>query len=86
MFTGLGSQWPGMGKALLNIPVFAAAIKNCQQALEPHGVDLFNIITSENPSIFSNILNCFVGIAACQVRIFEGNMAFLFTWCREIEI
>jgi fatty acid synthase len=63
----MGSQWPGMGKALLNIPIFAAAIEKCQKALRPHGVDLFNIITTEDPSIFDNILNCFVGIAACQV-------------------
>jgi len=82
----MGSQWPGMGKALLNVPTFAAAIEKCQGALKPHGVDLFNIITSDDPHIFDNILNCFVGIAACQVRIFKGNMTFLFTWCREIEI
>ncbi|KDR18643.1 hypothetical protein L798_06624, partial [Zootermopsis nevadensis] len=71
VFTGMGSQWPGMGKALLNIPIFAAAIERCQQALRPHGVDLLNIITTEDPSIFDNILNCFVGIAACQVGLVD---------------
>jgi fatty acid synthase len=69
MFTGIGSQWPGMGKSLLMLPVFAAAIAKCQEALKPHGVDVINIITSDDSRIFSNILNCFVGIAACQVCI-----------------
>jgi fatty acid synthase len=56
-----------MGKSLLKIPVFAAAIDKCQQTLKPHGLDVINIISSEDPKIFDNILNCFVGIAACQV-------------------
>jgi fatty acid synthase len=64
----MGSQWPGMGKSLLKLPVFAAAIDKCQQALKPYSVDVFNIITSEDPRIFNNILNCYVGIAACQVK------------------
>jgi hypothetical protein len=28
-----------------------------------------NVITSENAKIFDNVLNCFVGIAACQVIV-----------------
>jgi len=58
-----------MGKSLLKLPIFAAAIEKCHQILEPHGVDLINIITADNPKIFDNILNCFVGIAACQVIV-----------------
>ncbi|XP_069677436.1 fatty acid synthase-like isoform X2 [Periplaneta americana] len=71
VFTGMGSQWTGMGKSLLNIPVFAAAIEKCQSVLEPYGVDLFNIITTDDPKIFDNIVNCFVGIAACQVGLVD---------------
>ena len=69
VFTGMGSQWPGMGKSLLKFPIFAAAIEKCHRFLEPHGVDLINVITSDNPKIYDNILNCFVGIAACQVIV-----------------
>ena len=69
VFTGMGSQWPGMGKSLLKLPIFAAAIEKCHRILEPHGVDLINVITSDNPTLFDNILNCFVGIAACQVIV-----------------
>jgi len=69
IFTGMGSQWPGMGKSLLKLPIFAAAIEKCHRVLEPHGVDLIDVITSDNPRLFDNILNCFVGIAACQVIV-----------------
>jgi fatty acid synthase len=56
-----------MGRSLLNLPVFESAIDKCQRALKPHGVDVINIITSDEPRIYSDILNCFVAIAACQV-------------------
>ena len=37
VFPGQGSQWPGMGRALMNdSPVFAAAMHQCEQALAPH--------------------------------------------------
>jgi len=72
IFTGMGSQWPGMGKSLLKLSIFAAAIEKCHRVLEPHGVDLISVITSDNPKIIDNILNCFVGIAACQVIVTVG--------------
>lgn len=63
----MGSQWPGMGRSLLKIPVFAAAIEKCHHVLAQKGVDLMRIITEEDPKIFDNIVNSFVGIAAVQV-------------------
>ena len=53
----------------MRIPVFAEAIKKCNAVLKPHGVDILNIITKKDPTIFDNILNSFVGIAAVQVNI-----------------
>jgi hypothetical protein len=58
-----------MGKSLLKLPIFAAAIEKCHRILEPHDVNLISVITSDNPKLYNNILNCFVGIAACQVIV-----------------
>lgn len=69
----MGSQWPGMGKDLMKIPVFAESIYKCHQTLKPKGVDLIRIITNNDPKTFDNILNSFVGIAAIQVNINENN-------------
>lgn len=63
----MGSQWNGMGKQLLNIPVFAKAIQKCEAVLKPKGVDLMDVLISEDSKLFDNILNSFVGIAAIQV-------------------
>lgn len=58
-----------MGKGLLSIPIFAEAIKRCDAVLKPKGVDIYEIITSDDPNIFDNIVHAFVGIIAVQVDI-----------------
>jgi len=65
----MGSQWNGMGKQLLKIPIFAESVRKCATILKPKGVDLIDILTNEDPKLFDNILNSFVGIAAIQVYL-----------------
>ncbi|KAJ2940724.1 hypothetical protein O0L34_g14835 [Tuta absoluta] len=69
LYSGMGSQWPGMGKELMRIPMFATAVKKCHKILEPKGVDVIKIITTSDKTIFNNVLNCFIGIAAVQIGL-----------------
>ncbi|CAH2266207.1 jg17797 [Pararge aegeria aegeria] len=69
VYSGMGSQWAGMGAHLMRIPIFAAAIEKCRLVLEPKGVDIVHIITSTDKTIFDNILNSFVGISAIQIGL-----------------
>ncbi|CAD0204513.1 unnamed protein product [Chrysodeixis includens] len=69
VYSGMGSQWAGMGTQLMRIPVFAAAIERCRKALEPKGIDIVHIITTTDKTIFDNILHSFVGIAAVQIGL-----------------
>ncbi|XP_052751893.1 fatty acid synthase-like [Galleria mellonella] len=69
VYSGMGSQWAGMGTQLMRIPIFAAAIERCHRALKPKGVNIVDIITSTDKSTFDNILNSFVGIAAIQIGL-----------------
>lgn len=64
----MGSQWVGMAKDLMQLPIFANSIQKCHKALVPKGIDLLKIITdTTDPNMFDNILHSFVGIAAVQV-------------------
>jgi fatty acid synthase len=63
----MGSQWAGMGKGLLRLPIFAATIKRLQPILEPEGIDLTHTITTDNSDLFENIIYSFISIAAIQV-------------------
>lgn len=69
LFTGMGSQWTGMGTSLMQLDQFRQSIQESHKVLEPFGLDLISIITSNDPTTFDNILNSFVGIAAIQIAI-----------------
>ncbi|KAJ8675796.1 hypothetical protein QAD02_011582 [Eretmocerus hayati] len=70
IFAGMGSQWPGMGEALLRLPVFAEAIRQCDEILKPLKVDIYNILTSKDDTCYT-ILNSFVGITAVQIGLVD---------------
>lgn len=69
MYSGMGSQWAGMGRDLMKIPIFNAAVEKCHQTLVVHGLNLKEIITSPDATMFDNILHSFVGIAAVQIGL-----------------
>ncbi|XP_065216158.1 fatty acid synthase-like isoform X1 [Planococcus citri] len=71
VFSGMGSQWPTMGKSLMEIPIFAESIQRSHGVLQSKGIDLIKIITDDNPQMFDNILNSFVGIAAIQIALVD---------------
>ncbi|KAH9630195.1 hypothetical protein HF086_010701 [Spodoptera exigua] len=71
VFSGMGSQWPGMAKALMQLPVFAASINRSAAALRPHNIDLVNIITEAPAEAFNDVVNSFVSIAAVQVALVD---------------
>ncbi|KAJ8711409.1 hypothetical protein PYW07_008651 [Mythimna separata] len=69
VYSGMGSQWAGMGTQLMRIPIFAAAIEKCHKVLSPRGINIVDIITSPDEKTFDNILHSFVGIAAIQIGL-----------------
>lgn len=71
VFSGMGSQYCTMGRDLMKIPIFANAINKCHAVLEPKGINLKDIITSEDPTTFDNILHSFVGISAIQIGLID---------------
>ncbi|XP_061706492.1 fatty acid synthase-like [Cydia pomonella] len=71
MFSGMGSQWAGMARTLLRIPVFAASIARSAAALEPHGMDLLHLITDAPSAAFDDVINSGVSIVAVQVALVD---------------
>lgn len=69
VFSGMGSQWAGMAKDLMQVEGFKESIKKSSDALKPHGVNLEDIIVNGTQSTFDNVLNSFVSIAAMQVAL-----------------
>nr|XP_050849367.1 fatty acid synthase-like [Vespula vulgaris] len=71
VFSGMGSQWTGMGESLMKIPIFAEAIKKCDAVLKPRGYDIVKILCDKDPTTYNNIINCFLGIAAVQIGLVD---------------
>lgn len=69
VFSGMGSQWAGMGRDLMVLEPFEKAIRKCADALQPEGIDLMSVIMKSDDSTFTNVLNSFVSIAAIQVAL-----------------
>ena len=69
VFAGMGTQWQGMGRDLLTLPVFRQSILRSDAVLRPHGVPLFDMLAQGDS--FEDILNSFVAIAAIQVALVD---------------
>ncbi|XP_039306405.1 fatty acid synthase-like [Solenopsis invicta] len=71
VFSGMGTQWAGMGHQLFGIEIFQRSLRRCADALAPHGIDLMNIITNATDETFENVLNSFVTITSMQVAFVD---------------
>lgn len=69
VYTGMGSQWNQMGKDLMNIKIFRETIELCAKTLAPHGINLIDIMYSDDPAIFDDITNAFCGIISIEIAI-----------------
>lgn len=63
-----------MGNDLMHIPVFAQTIARCDAVLRPRGIDIYEILTTDDTTIFDNIVNSFVAIISMQV--YKRNKIF----------
>lgn len=68
VFSGMGSQWPNMGKQMMKMEAFKRSIMSCDVILQRHGVSLFDIIMNGGDNIYDKCLNSFLGIASIQVN------------------
>ncbi|XP_054723843.1 fatty acid synthase-like [Uloborus diversus] len=73
IFSGMGTQWPGMAKQLMNLQVFADSIKRSAEVLRPYELDLIDLVTNgvKDKTNVRSIIPAFVSIAAVQVALVD---------------
>lgn len=64
----MGSQWPGMARGLMKIPVFNDSLKASSKVLEKYGLDVYAMLQSTDPAQYKdNTLNSMLAISSIQV-------------------
>lgn len=71
MFSGMGSQWPGMINGLMKIKIFRETIEKCHNILVKHQYDLISIFESTDPKVVNDIINSMVMINAIEIGLIE---------------
>ena len=71
LFPGLGGQWPAMAKALMPIKIFADKVEECHQILQEFGIDLKDLLLSEDKTLMSTMLSKFCATTALQIALIE---------------
>ncbi|XP_078483822.1 fatty acid synthase-like [Ciona intestinalis] len=69
--TGMGSQWNGMGRHLLQIPVFAQSIDACTDALKNYNFNVKELIIGSDSTTYDNLVNSVVGLVAVQIGLID---------------
>ncbi len=72
VFNGMGSQWQGMGRALLNVPILNKSLLACHDHLIQFDFNLAGLLTSSRSDSFDTALNSFIGIAAIQIAFIDA--------------
>lgn len=67
VYSGMGTQWAGMGRDLMQIEVFHKTVVRCSEALKPLGLNPYSLIMDGDEETYQNTLNSFVCIATMQV-------------------
>ena len=71
LFPGLGGQWPAMAKALMPIKAFREKVEQCHQILIEFGIDLKNLLLSDEKNAISTMTAKFCATTAIGIALFE---------------
>ncbi|KAH3871939.1 hypothetical protein DPMN_035154, partial [Dreissena polymorpha] len=71
VFAGMGTQWPTMGRQMMEMEVFKESILKSDAILRPYGVKLYDLLLNEDDNALEDTVHSFVGIAAIQVALVD---------------
>lgn len=71
VFTGMSTQWVGMGRSLLSVEVFKQSIERSAAVLKTKNFDLMELILNGSSEDFENIINIPQCIVAIQMGLID---------------
>ncbi|CAK6981202.1 fatty acid synthase [Scomber scombrus] len=65
--SGMGTQWAGMGRSLMQLPEFRESILRSDTALMDTGLVVSHLLMEADDATFEDTVHAFVGLAAIQI-------------------
>ncbi|TKS90319.1 Fatty acid synthase [Collichthys lucidus] len=65
--SGMGTQWAGMGRTLMQLPDFRKSILRSDAALKDTGLVVSSLLMEADDATFEDTVHAFVGLAAIQI-------------------
>ncbi|XP_041672485.1 fatty acid synthase [Cheilinus undulatus] len=65
--SGMGTQWAGMGRSLMQLPEFRESILRSDEALKDTGLVVSRLLMEADETTFEDTIHAFVGLAAIQI-------------------
>ncbi|XP_070708258.1 fatty acid synthase [Pempheris klunzingeri] len=65
--SGMGTQWAGMGRSLMQLPDFRESILRSDEALKDTGLVVSRLLMDADDATFEDTVHAFVGLAAIQI-------------------
>ncbi|KAM9837458.1 fatty acid synthase [Aulostomus maculatus] len=65
--SGMGTQWAGMGRSLMQLPDFRDSILRSDTALKDTGLVVSRLLMNADETTFEDTVHAFVGLAAIQI-------------------
>ncbi|KAL2077918.1 hypothetical protein ACEWY4_025603 [Coilia grayii] len=65
--SGMGTQWAGMGRSLMQLQVFRESILRSDVALKDTGLCISKLLMGADETTFEDTIHAFVGLAAIQI-------------------
>ncbi|XP_069124449.1 fatty acid synthase-like isoform X2 [Argopecten irradians] len=69
VYSGMGSQWPGMGRSMMKFEVFRHSIQRCDAILQKQGLDLQKMMMEGEEKTYDSVLHSFVALASIQIAL-----------------
>uniref|UniRef100_A0A0N5CAY3 Fatty acid synthase n=1 Tax=Strongyloides papillosus TaxID=174720 RepID=A0A0N5CAY3_STREA len=70
IYSGMGSQWPGMAQGLMAIPLVDESLRASSKCLERFGIDVYGMLCNSDPAQYqNNTLNCMLAISSIQIAL-----------------
>ncbi|XP_077979410.1 fatty acid synthase-like [Glandiceps talaboti] len=71
VFSGMGTQWTGMGRDMMELDIFRDSILKSTEYLKDTNINVYEMLMNSDDNMYEDVVKSFVGLAAIQVALVD---------------